>query len=196
MGLDVVLKKVIEPTAEHIASADKYTDDISMNIISGIEGQTELQVFKDHSFKKNIEYNDFEKTFENRGLNFNDYEWRSCGEDPEGKYNFNPDEEITDFWWRFVHPETQEDLWIKDSELVKFTVEEDCIVAKEVGYQRKGANQQFYSDGMWGAPCITDKATVIEHWQKYFSETAELKWHFEENIVNKFKEGETYLIYC
>lgn len=194
MGLDVVLKKVIEPTAENIASAEAYSNNISMNIVSGIEGQTELNIFADHIFKKSIEYNDFEKTFNDLGLKFEDYEWRSCGEDPTGKYNH--EEEIKDFWWKFQHSDTKEDLWVADSNVVKFFVEEDCIVATEVGYQRKGANKQFYDDGMWGAPCITDKATVIEHWNKYFSETAELKKHFQENILNKFKEGETYLIYC
>lgn len=88
-----------------------------------------------------------------------------------------------------------------------------CLDCEEVGYQRKGANQQFYEDGMWSSEPVCDKATLLEHWEKYFSaptpdskggwgsgteydlEAAEMRKRFKENIVDKFVEGETFVYY-
>lgn len=88
-----------------------------------------------------------------------------------------------------------------------------CIAIKEVGYQRKGANKQFYEDGMWDSTPITDLKTLTEHWEKYFSKQTpesqggfgsgverdltdrEMKKEFKENIIDKFVEGETFVIY-
>lgn len=90
----------------------------------------------------------------------------------------------------------------------------DLVIAvKEVGYQRKGANKQFYEDGMWDSKCITNLSVLKEHHEKYFSKSTpeskggwgsgvefdladeEMKKRFQENIVDKFVEGETFVIY-
>ncbi len=89
-----------------------------------------------------------------------------------------------------------------------------CLDCEEVGYQRKGANQQFYEDGMWSSEPVCDKATLVEHWEKYFSaptpdskggwgsgteyglEADEMRKRFKENIVDKFIEGEMFVYYC
>jgi hypothetical protein len=94
-----------------------------------------------------------------------------------------------------------------------FSKTEKCIAIEEVGYQRKGANSQFYEDGMWSSKCVTDLKTLKEHWKKYFSEQSpdskggfgsgveykleneEMKKRFKENIIDKFVEGETFVIY-
>ncbi len=76
------------------------------------------------------------------------------------------------------------------------TREETCIAYVEVGYQRKGANKQFYDDGKWGSPCVTDKKTLLEHWEKYFSDDEERKADFKRNIVDKFVEGVNFVCYC
>lgn len=86
-------------------------------------------------------------------------------------------------------------------------------MCEEVGYQRKGANDRFYEDGMWDSPCVLDAKTLNEHWEKYFSfktpdsvggfgscveldfEDEEMKRRFKENIIDKFIEGETFVIY-
>lgn len=73
--------------------------------------------------------------------------------------------------------------------------DEECITFDEVGYQRKGANKQFYDDGMWDAPCVVDLKTLEEHWEKYFSETNELKHGFKRNVIDNFVAGETFVIY-
>jgi hypothetical protein len=88
-----------------------------------------------------------------------------------------------------------------------------CLDCEEVGYQRKGANQQFYEDGMWGSEPVFDMATLLEHWEKYFSaptpeskggwgsgteydlEADEMRKRFKENIIDKFVEGETFVYY-
>lgn len=72
---------------------------------------------------------------------------------------------------------------------------EKCICVEEVGYQRKGANQQFYDDGMWDAPCVLQKDVLYNHWYKYFSDTQSQMDDFQINIVDKFIEGETFVIY-
>lgn len=94
-----------------------------------------------------------------------------------------------------------------------FVKKDICLMIEEVGYQRKGANKQFYEDGKWDSPCITDKKTLLEDWEKYFScktpnskggwgsgvefdqEEDEMKNNFKSNIVDKFIEGETFVIY-
>lgn len=91
--------------------------------------------------------------------------------------------------------------------------EEKCIAVEEVGYQRKGANKKFYSDGMWDSPCVLTLETLKEHHEKYFSyptpddkggwgsgveydmEADEMKKYFQENIIDNFVEGETFVIY-
>lgn len=88
-----------------------------------------------------------------------------------------------------------------------------CIACDEIGYQRKGANTKFYQDGMWDSQCVIDSKILNEHWEKYFSkqtpespggwgsgvefvlEDDEMKNRFKENIVDKFVEGETFVIY-
>jgi hypothetical protein len=90
---------------------------------------------------------------------------------------------------------------------------ETCIGFEEVGYQRKGANKKFYEDGMWDSPCVVDSKTLNEHWEKYFSnqtpeskggwgsgveynkEDTEMREDFKRNIIDKFVEGETFVIY-
>lgn len=90
---------------------------------------------------------------------------------------------------------------------------EKCLALEEVGYQRKGANSQFYEDGMWGSKCITDLNVLKEHWEKYFSKPTpeskggfgsgveydltakEMREGFKKNIIDNFVEGETFIIY-
>lgn len=84
----------------------------------------------------------------------------------------------------------------------------------EVGYQRKGANSQFYEDGMWDSPCVTSMETLTDHWNKYFSKATpeskggwgsgveftgisdkERREEFKTNIIDVFVEGEMFVQY-
>ena len=71
------------------------------------------------------------------------------------------------------------------------TKEVVCIFAEEIGYQRKGANEQFYTDKMWDSdkPVIL-LSTLLEHRDKYFSES-----NFQINIIDKFIEGQSFVLY-
>lgn len=91
------------------------------------------------------------------------------------------------------------------------------ILAKEISWQRKGVNKDFYLDGMWdaGNP-ICSLELLKQHHKKYFSgqkggkkqrlkekaiveylnlTNKELSNRFKENILSKFIEGKTFVIY-
>ena len=65
------------------------------------------------------------------------------------------------------------------------------IFVEEIGYQRRGANSQFYEDGMWSSDCVLKRETLIDHNNKYFYDS-----DFKENIIDKFVEGKTFVDYC
>lgn len=87
---------------------------------------------------------------------------------------------------------------------------------KEIGYQRKGANNKFYEDGIWESEnyCAVTQKELDEHKEKYFTKNTpesnggwgssveyeltdeEMKKRFEENIYSKFKEGENFVLYA
>ena len=72
----------------------------------------------------------------------------------------------------------------------------EVIVITEIGHQRKGENSKFHDDLLWGGPIVIRKEQLIDHWKKYFSDIEEHKLNFKKNIVNKFIEGETIVMYC
>jgi hypothetical protein len=41
-----------------------------------------------------------------------------------------------------------------------------------------------------------DEKILKEHWDLYFSDDDEFKKDFEKSIISKFKEGETFVMYC
>ena len=72
----------------------------------------------------------------------------------------------------------------------------------EVGYQRKGANAQFYKDGKWDDNTIVStKEMLLEDWDKYFSDPDDEYYGknsrqvFKEHIIDNFIEGETFVAY-
>ena len=96
------------------------------------------------------------------------------------------------------------------------TIHVPYVYYKEVGYQRKGANQKFYEDGKWEDPdkCVVTQEELDHDFEEYFShETPESEggWgsgteypgltdsersnRFRKNIMEHFKEGETAVIY-
>ena len=77
---------------------------------------------------------------------------------------------------------------LKDVPLVK--VKTNCIYYKEVGYQRKGLNNQFYKDyedGKIGYYVWT--LAELERYKKDYCDTEEAKQNFQTNIIDNFKEG-------
>ena len=90
---------------------------------------------------------------------------------------------------------------------------ERCVLGEEIGWQRKGANKLFYKESIWDTPAITRLDLLKDHWEKYFSFSTpeseggfgsgvefdqpddEMKKNFKMNILDKFVEGETFVIY-
>lgn len=87
--------------------------------------------------------------------------------------------------YRFCKDKIKVVLWPKIISKVDL-----CLAYKEIGYQRKGANKKFYEDNMWEGPTVVSLKTLLEHKEKYFDE------EFQTNIVDKFVEGETFVVYC
>lgn len=144
-----------------------------------------------------IELDDLEATFAKLGLDFKDYAWVQTGYDTVSFVY------VKDGIPDYEAPESTY-LNIKMDDIVKKTEEHDVIViGNEVGYQRKGANKQFYDDGKWDIDTwVFTKEELIEHWNKYFSDPndsyygKEARKHFKKNIIDNFEEGRTFVMYC
>jgi hypothetical protein len=188
MGLDISVYKVLNPT-----SIDPQDDDLDFYVLSE---NPELSVFKDKLFERENKYYDLGGDLKKLGKDPNKVETLGVEYGNDVTYFFRED----DIDFQIKNPST-----IKKKEF--------CLAVDEVGYQRKGANKQFYQDGMWSSPCVVKKDTLLEHWEKYFSyqtpdseggfgsgveynqEDEEMKNNFKENIIDKFVEGETFVIY-
>lgn len=213
MGLDISVMQPVEPTAENIKASEDWQTGIYEYIISNDEGSSELAVFTDFLFKKTIVYNDFEATFKALGFDLDKYNLVSYG-----AYRLDEEKDDSDdnlcVAYKFRLIDGEDEIRLIESDIKTFEKERDCLLVTEVGYQRKGANQKFYEDGMWGgSPCVLDKATLNEHLEKYFSaptpeskggwgsgteivRTAdEMRENFQRNIIDKFVEGKTFVIY-
>ena len=182
MGLDISVYKV----------ADKETDDFFV-----LNESPELEMFKDKAHFKENEYFDLEKAAEKEGYKLEDLisEGAAFGEKTSFYFKTKSGKKV-----EFITPPT-----IKRKERV--------IYVEEAGYQRKGANKRFYEEDMWNSPCVTKLSVLKEHHEKYFSKNTpdskggwgsgveyelsdeEMKKRFQENIINKFEEGKTFVIY-
>lgn len=144
-----------------------------------------------------IELDDWEATFTKLGLNFKDYAWVETGLNTVSFVHVNdgaPDYEAPESTY----------LVIKSEDILKKVEEHDVIIiGEEVGYQRKGANKQFYDDGKWDVDTwVFTKEELIEHWNKYFSDPNDAYYgkrarkEFKKNIIDHFEEGKTFVMYC
>lgn len=213
MGLSIYVYKPVKKTNSLIKN-------LSYSIL---EKDSPLFMFKEFLFKKKIEYLNIEKTFEKGGLKIEDYNLcmqsgteKSIKTDDflslidgntvsmHGKENciviIGVEEdilyegEISNCYLEF-HNETDGKRLIIINPLIDNKME-SCICEEELGYQSKGANKQFYEDNIWDSDEIVDLKTLTSHWKKYFSDTKEMKNNFKQNIIDKFVEGETFVIYC
>ena len=77
------------------------------------------------------------------------------------------------------------------------------ILGKEISCQRRGENQKFHDDGKWDKGIfVLTKKQLLKDWDEYFSDVdyyghskEESRKRFKENIVDKFVEGKTIVIY-
>lgn len=178
MGLDVVVKKVVP-------LGNRKPKDVESFLV--LKDHPELQMFNKLAFNRINEYYDIEKALADKGLDINELESDGC--------------EFGETVIFFFHTKEGKEITIEDPPIKKR--KELCLTYEQVGYQRKGANEQFYVDDMWSAEAVTDLKTLKEHWKKYFSDKTGYygsakshKEHFKKNIIDKFIEGETFVLYC
>lgn len=158
-----------------------------------LEEHPELACFKKLAFKKTNEYYDLKTAAKKKGYKLEDLQCRMMS---AGRFEFedNQGKRVV------LKPKT-------------FKKKELCLAIEEIAYQRKGANSKFYEDEAWNSKCITSRRMVSNHWKKYFSKNTpaskggwgwgvefklankEMKETFKKNIVDKFVEGKTFLMY-
>ncbi len=160
-----------------------------------------------------MELIDWEATFQKRGLNLDDYEdscaavglWYEFRKKASGR---SAKEDVAIELAHIIGvgepaPDDTNTIRFQNDELVaKTELVEVWAHGKEVGYQRKGANNQFYKDGKWDDNTIVStKKMLLEDWKKYFSDKndsyygKDAKQHFKENIIDKFIPGKTFVAY-
>lgn len=176
MGLDIEILKCIkqEPNKINVDSLDVFSCNFD---IYPIWLYPELKVFKEFIFTKTVSIPKFQEYFELYG-----YEYKS--------YKFC--DKLNHDLYMFENIETKEyiEIYIPDV----FDLEMEILVTEKIGWQRNGVNQLFYKDTKYSSPCITSKEVLEQHWKTYFSNESEN--NFKTNIVDKFKEGETFVHYC
>ena len=213
MGLDVFVFEYLE-----IPDTIKTQEELEAfcNAHDGgwtMYGEHHKNLPKKYIKKIPMELCDWEATFRQRGLNSDDYE-QSCA--------------AVGLWYEFRKKATsrtaQEDTAVSlahivddeepdpnDTTRVRFNNDElvgkieDVEVwayGREVGYQRKGANAQFYNDGKWDDNTIVSTMEMLlEDWKKYFSDPEDDYYgvdsakEFKENIIDNFEEGKTFVAY-
>lgn len=175
MGLTVSLRKPIFPTEENKV---KYSD--TMYVVSGTEGSNELSFFKDFLYKDIVKYTDYEKTFELLGLNVKDYKLITC--------NYN--KEYSDYSSEYKSIITDESLKINFSDFSEYSIEEDCLMSKEISWVSKGNKRELWDDPDVNKAIIT-KEILQKHYDLYFQND-----NFKTEILDKFIEGEHFVVYC
>ena len=191
MGLDVTLIRPVLPT-QSTGSIILECDDPQYRV---------LDLFKDLIQYEDIKYIDWTKVFNRRKMKFEDYSMFSqCGS--QFRFYKNSD-----------HIEGQplpEDYQFFEYNCRKNTpvniVTEPVLYYETVGWQRKGANSQFYEDGNWETGgYITTLNEAWQHYYLYFAppwvinpsypEPSNSQDNFKECILDKFVEGKTVICY-
>lgn len=169
MGLDISVYRIKNVPRNH--------KDINIDDCLIIDEYPELEVFTEKSFKRLEHFFDIERSLRKIGHKPEEVKWcLTIGMKME-----------------FEHIKTGERIVVKKCATKLKSIL--CLYIEEIGYQRKGANSQFYEDGIWDHPCILDLKKLNEHWVEYFSGEEEDRINFKKNIIDNFVEGETVVMY-
>lgn len=203
MGLDVMVLKacITNNKFETIEDVDTFQKD---NVCTFSDASSAPAILGS-KFEVEVpqEEFDWEKAFRDRGLNEADFIWYGYGQDI---FKFIPSKIYHEISGNdYTYEVAEKDIIIfKVSEIPTHIVRVKGFFYKdeELGYQRKGANAQFYNDGKWDTnTVVVDKKTLLEDWEKYFSDEdneyygKDARQHFKENIIDKFIDGETVVCY-
>lgn len=195
MGLDIIVGKV-RVVHETVVDDDRHLL---------LEHNPGISIFEDRLIKISNEYFDLEKSAKEIGYNYKEDEWIGSDSTPDDliQFRYRDSNNVT---YYLVDPPT-------------FKKEEIGIFYDEIGYQRRGENGSFHKEGIWNSDAIVDKETLLKHKDRYFSgeiynpyeSVSRESWgqymklningndqrkNFQTQIVDKFVEGETFVLYC
>lgn len=197
MGLDIYLYELVKPSKKeyNCEEIDLLTDegfdyhditDYSEEVLTGLNPEYICELYD-----KDL---DWDCIFKENGLNKDDYKWFECEFPEEGTQLYS-----------FVKNTADLDN-LKETDYFKYLAtkkspmktEKRKIILHLTGYDvymRKGANQQFYDDGMWDENNVVfSKAILEKHRDIYFSSNEETSKRFQKFIDN-FVEGSTFVGY-
>lgn len=196
MGLDISLLK-----PEALGKRDPNTEEFGDNYYTyNVEHLGEAgRKFEHLAFDRVSEFYDVEAGLKAMGYDYNEVKAGGCsfGKDTTFFFYDKDDKKID-----VVNPPT-------------FKKSERVILLFEEGYQRKGANKAFYTNGMWDSEAVISKQVLEEHWNRFFSgeteeagpgstwghgvefkqESADARKNFKKNILDKFVEGQHMVMY-
>jgi hypothetical protein len=218
MGLNITVYKPFKPTQEQIDEVDTKEFGCRYRALSlRLDPLKGLDVFVHLAIEKEIEYYNSVELF---GFSSED-------DLQERASSIDWDESVYEAMDRGEEPDFDNvDLvcTLKDGTKIKrkypnTTAMDLRLYVEEIMDQRKGANSAFYDEGIWDHPPILDRATLLLHWDKYFSgdtikekmdqkpefltglgteyalDSATNRARFKENILDKFIEGEHFVVY-
>ena len=204
MGLDIYLYELVKPSKKEYnhEEIDLLTDegfdyhditDYSEEVLTGLNPEYICELYD-----KDL---DWDCIFKENGLNKDDYQWFGCEFPEEGTQLYS-----------FVKNTADLDN-LKDTDYFKYVAtknspmktEKRKIILHLTGYDvymRKGANKQFYVDGMWEENNLVFSKAVLEkhrdlyfsHNTTYYSSDEETRAHFQKFIDN-FVDGKTFVGY-
>lgn len=217
MGLDIFLYKLVKPSQKEYKTEKEfddffysYDDELSFLDITNYSEE----VLKGLNPEYICEYPDtdldWETIFKEAGLDKNDYEWYGCDfPDEEGttEYSFAKTnavccEETSDAYYNLKETDCFKYVATKNSPMK--TVNRKIIFYwdNDDVYMRKGANKQFYADGMWDENNVVFSKEILEkhrdlyfsHDTTYYSSDEETRKRFQKFIDN-FVDGKTFVGY-
>lgn len=202
MGLDVMVFNAVVPNKK-LFNTIQEVEDFQTNNNCVFHDSADAPAILGSKFEVEIPVNeyDWDTAFKNRGLNVNDFIWY---EESLNIIKFIP--------VKVYNEMIKNNSYVVEKDIIEFKVSEIPMHIKNVkgffyednmiGYQRKGANQQFYNDGKWGNnTVVVDNQTLINDWHKYFSDEndeyygGKARQHFKEHIIDNFVEGKTIVCY-
>jgi hypothetical protein len=187
MGLDIYKYEIINPSGKQKDYLERQNyfilkkTETNKNMISFFKN------FKKFVVKKEGDYIDWKKSFENIGLNYSDYELR-CTSHKGYEFvkkgssyvlNIFDDEDLNN------QNDPADYVLFNDEMLSVFKETVKTIYTEQIGYQRKGMKKEFYSDYLSGCWYVAE-SNISEDNGVYFAYNKTLL-----DKAKKFAENET-----
>lgn len=149
-------------------------------------------------FKKQIQYYDWDKFKEERGIDIDEYEFLNSEFSDKGDFLRVYPKSVTLPEW-----DGKEDYKVfkarRDPLILEIDLNEvplipkydDIFYVEEIGYQRGGLNRKFYEDSDNGDfESYIWEMKDLQYCKEHYCNTEEDKNNFQKNIIDNFTEGE------